>query len=178
MLDICFIRLYDRKQIDCIQENPYERIPFWTLFFCSAAFGGIIGAYFGTAEYRIRCHMPLITGKCYCPLCGHSLSLIHQIPVVSWLFLRGRCHYCSGPVPIRYPLTESGFLVYYGFTFCALWGHPLLTLVSWFGLVCLLLLWRCQGQFLSAVRAMAVFAGYHGIYGLVFSCICAATQPM
>ena len=125
--------------------------PFWTLFFCSAAFGGIIGAYFGTAEYRIRCHM---------------------------LFLRGRCHYCSGPVPIRYPLTESGFLVYYGFTFCALWGHPLLTLVSWFGLVCLLLLWRCQGQFLSAVRAMAVFAGYHGIYGLVFSCICAATQPM
>ncbi len=152
--------------------------PFWILFLCSMAFGGIIGAYFGTADYRVRRDEPLITSRCYCPLCGHPLSPFQQIPVVSWFLLGGRCYYCHEPVPVRYPLIEGGFLAYYGVSFCVLWGHPLLAVVSWFLFVCALLLWRCDRHYRSMAKALAVFAGYHGVYGLVFFCVYAATQTI
>lgn len=151
---------------------------FWVLFFCSAAFASIIGAYFGTADYRVRHDKPLITRTCYCPACGHSLAALHQIPVISWFLLKGRCHYCHEPVSIRYPLTEAGFLLFYTTSFCMLWGHPFLTPVCWFGFVSLLLLCRCKGHFSSAGKALAIFAGYHGVYGLAFFCVYAATHPM
>ena len=56
---------------------------FSVLLICTLVFGSIIGAYFTTAEYRIRFDKPLITKDCYCPECGHVLSGLHQIPVIS-----------------------------------------------------------------------------------------------
>ncbi len=52
------------------------------LFLCTLLFGGIVGAYFTTADYRIRNNLPLITSQCYCPACGHILALTHQIPTL------------------------------------------------------------------------------------------------
>ena len=43
------------------------------LFLCTVVFGSIIGAYSGTAQYRIQYDKPLITKECFCPSCGHTL---------------------------------------------------------------------------------------------------------
>lgn len=149
---------------------------FLVLFACSLVFGGIIGAYFGTAEYRIRNDLPLITGQCYCPACHHSLAALQQIPIVSWLALGGRCHYCKAPIPWRYPLVEAGFLICYGLLFLILWRHPVLMLCSWFVFVYTALLLRCRGHIRSLLKGLAIFAGYHSAYGTVVLCIYAALQ--
>ncbi|MEH6826330.1 MAG: prepilin peptidase, partial [Motiliproteus sp.] len=41
-----------------------------------------------------------------CPHCGHRISALENIPVLSYLFLRGRCSGCNQPIPKRYPLVE------------------------------------------------------------------------
>ena len=58
-----------------------------------------------------------------CPHCGHPIGALENIPVVSWLFLRGRCKACAAPISPRYPLIEavSGLLFalsawHFGFT--------------------------------------------------------------
>lgn len=48
----------------------------------------------------------LVTPRSHCPQCGHTLSALENIPVVSWLFLRGRCRACGTPISGRYPLVE------------------------------------------------------------------------
>lgn len=42
-----------------------------------------------------------------CPKCGHAISALENIPLLSWLILRGKCRACAAPISIRYPLTEA-----------------------------------------------------------------------
>jgi leader peptidase (prepilin peptidase) / N-methyltransferase len=42
-----------------------------------------------------------------CPKCGHQITALENIPVISWLLLRGRCKGCSAPISLRYPLVEA-----------------------------------------------------------------------
>jgi len=54
----------------------------------------------------------LVLKASHCPHCKHSLAAHDNIPLVSWLLLRGRCRYCKAPISIQYPLVEllSGIL--------------------------------------------------------------------
>lgn len=145
-----------------------ETLHFLTLLFCSSIFGCIVGAYWGTADYRVRTDKPLLDNTCYCPNCHHALSGIYQIPILSWFLLHGKCHYCHSPISIRYPLVESGFLLYYGMIFILFWKHPFLILILWFLSISLLLLVRCHKHFKNAAKALSIFAFYHFLYGIVF----------
>jgi leader peptidase (prepilin peptidase)/N-methyltransferase len=42
-----------------------------------------------------------------CPKCGHPITALENIPVISWLVLRGRCKACAAPISLRYPLVEA-----------------------------------------------------------------------
>jgi len=48
----------------------------------------------------------LVTPHSACPQCGHAITALENIPVLSYLFLRGRCSSCGKHIPLRYPLTE------------------------------------------------------------------------
>ena len=48
----------------------------------------------------------LVVPRSRCPHCGHLITALENIPVLSYLFLRGRCRECKTPISIRYPLTE------------------------------------------------------------------------
>jgi leader peptidase (prepilin peptidase) / N-methyltransferase len=48
----------------------------------------------------------LITPRSQCPACGHAIGALENIPVVSYLFLRGRCSACAVPISARYPIVE------------------------------------------------------------------------
>ncbi len=49
----------------------------------------------------------LVVPRSGCPACGHQISALENIPVISYLFLRGRCKACKTPISIRYPLVEA-----------------------------------------------------------------------
>lgn len=48
----------------------------------------------------------LVTPRSHCPKCGHQIRAWENIPVVSWLMLRGRCSGCGTAIPLRYPVVE------------------------------------------------------------------------
>jgi leader peptidase (prepilin peptidase)/N-methyltransferase len=53
----------------------------------------------------------LATPASRCPKCGHKIRAWENIPVISWLLLKGKCSNCKTPISIRYPLVElaTGF---------------------------------------------------------------------
>jgi leader peptidase (prepilin peptidase) / N-methyltransferase len=72
-----------------------------------AAVGGlIIGSFLNVVAYRLPRGESLVHPRSRCPHCDTQLRAIDNIPVVSWLALRGRCHHCGAPVSARYPLVE------------------------------------------------------------------------
>ena len=151
---------------------------FTVLFLCTLAFGSVIGAYFGTADYRIRNNEPLVTSCCYCPKCRHVLPLLHQIPILSWIFLGGKCHYCKEPIPLRYPLIEGGFLAYYGVTFLLFWRRPLLLPCVWLGFAAVLLLLRSRRLSRSLGKGILIFAAYHLLYGFLLCAVLASLRSL
>ncbi len=48
----------------------------------------------------------IVVERSFCPQCHHQLSALDNIPVLSWLVLRGRCRYCRNPISLQYPLVE------------------------------------------------------------------------
>lgn len=49
----------------------------------------------------------LVLGRSHCPHCGHSIAALENVPILSWLWLRGRCSSCGGRISARYPLVEG-----------------------------------------------------------------------
>lgn len=83
------------------------------IFLYSIVLAVIVGASFGSflncAAWRCAHGEPWWKGRSRCPDCGHPLAAPDLVPVLSWLFLRGRCRYCGKAVPVRYLLTELFF---------------------------------------------------------------------
>lgn len=69
-----------------------------------------VGLLFGSFTNVIIARMPvgesIIFPPSHCPSCHKRLSAVDLVPVLSWLFLRGRCRYCQERISIRYPLVE------------------------------------------------------------------------
>ena len=79
-----------------------------------AAVGGlIVGSFLNVVAYRLPRGESLVHPRSRCPSCGTQLRALDNIPVVSWLALRGRCHHCGAPVSARYPLVELATGVLY-----------------------------------------------------------------
>ncbi|HEX8157585.1 MAG TPA: prepilin peptidase [Solirubrobacteraceae bacterium] len=73
----------------------------------AAAFGLIIGSFLNVVAYRLPKGESLATPGSRCPSCDVPIKALDNIPVLSWLLLRGRCRGCSTPIARRYPLVEA-----------------------------------------------------------------------
>jgi leader peptidase (prepilin peptidase)/N-methyltransferase len=73
----------------------------------AAALGGLlIGSFLNVVAYRLPRGESLMHPRSRCPGCGTQLRAIDNVPVLSWLALRGRCHHCGTAISARYPLVE------------------------------------------------------------------------
>lgn len=70
------------------------------------AFGSIIGSFLNVVIYRVPRGRSLATPASACGACGHGIRWYDNIPIVSWLVLRGRCRDCRAAISVRYPLIE------------------------------------------------------------------------
>lgn len=68
--------------------------------------GAFIGSFLNVCILRIPQNRGFIAGRSACPLCGHTLNILDMAPVLSWIFLKGRCRYCCGPISLQYPAVE------------------------------------------------------------------------
>lgn len=69
--------------------------------------GTIIGSFLNVVAYRLPRHESLITPASHCPGCGTPVKPYDNVPVLSWLLLRGHCRSCGEPISARYPIVEA-----------------------------------------------------------------------
>ena len=73
----------------------------------AAAFGLVIGSFLNVVAHRLPGRMSLSMPASHCPSCETPIKPYDNIPVLSWLILRGRCRTCSTHISARYPLVEA-----------------------------------------------------------------------
>lgn len=73
----------------------------------AAVFGLIVGSFLNVVAYRLPRNQSLATPGSRCPNCEHPVRPYDNVPVLSWLLLRGRCRDCGDPVSKRYPVVEA-----------------------------------------------------------------------
>ena len=69
-------------------------------------FGAVIGSFLNVVVHRLPAGESLVSPGSRCPACRTPLKPYDNVPVVSWLVLRGRCRNCGAPISPRYPLVE------------------------------------------------------------------------
>jgi leader peptidase (prepilin peptidase)/N-methyltransferase len=196
--------------VDFFATNPF------VLAAITFAFGLVVGSFLNVVIYRLPLMMEaewtvqcqnlleiredkepdkksafnLAVPDSHCPHCKHKISALENIPVLSWLILKGKCRYCQGPISARYPLMELATgvfsaLVAYHFGFALLtlavlfltWGLITLTMIDYdhqllpdditLPLLWLGLLLNSQGLIVSLEDAVyGAIAGYLLLWGV------------
>lgn len=77
-----------------------------------------------------RVNLSIFNGRSICVNCKHQLSSLDLIPIISWLFLRGRCRYCKKSISWQYPLVEVATAVLFVFSYIY-WPFALVSVYSW-----------------------------------------------
>ena len=72
----------------------------------AALFGLLFGSFLNVVILRIPKEESVVFEGSYCYSCGHKLKPWHNIPLLSWLFLRGKCAFCQSKISMQYPLIE------------------------------------------------------------------------
>lgn len=70
--------------------------------------GLAIGSFLNVVIHRLPLHQSVVTPSSHCPRCETPLRGRDNVPVASWVVLRGRCRHCAQPISARYPLVEVG----------------------------------------------------------------------
>lgn len=68
--------------------------------------GLAFGSFLNVCIYRLPRGISVVTPRSACPKCGHGIALYDNMPVLSWLILRGRCRHCKAPISPRYWMIE------------------------------------------------------------------------
>lgn len=77
---------------------------FWTGVM--VVLGAIVGSFLNVCIHRMPHDLSLVHPGSHCPVCHHAIPLKYNIPLVSWLWLRGRCAFCGTGISVRYWLVE------------------------------------------------------------------------
>jgi leader peptidase (prepilin peptidase) / N-methyltransferase len=92
------------------------------------AFGALLGALIGSflnvciLRWGAEPKESIVRPRSHCPRCGKGLSWYENVPVLSWLLLRGRCRGCGQPISVMYPLIELATAALWGYM---VWRHGL-----------------------------------------------------
>jgi len=100
------------------------------LFVFAAVFGLLWGSFLNVVAFRLAFDLPFWRPRSHCPQCDRQLRWFELLPLVSWIFLHGRCRTCKAPISKLYPTLELLGGISFGFLFITFPLHfvPLLAL--------------------------------------------------
>ncbi|MFM1770365.1 MAG: hypothetical protein RJA22_2894 [Verrucomicrobiota bacterium] len=95
----------------------WAAVPFHFWSICFLAFGCCVGSFLNVCIHRLPRGMSVVSPPSHCPHCRHSIPWFLNVPLFTWLFLRGRCAQCRAPISPRYFIVE----LLTGLLFLAAW---------------------------------------------------------
>jgi leader peptidase (prepilin peptidase)/N-methyltransferase len=97
------------------QNWPGVSSPFWAVFFF--ILGSMVGSFLNVCVYRMPRDLSVIRPRSHCPTCNYSIPWFLNIPLITWLYLRGKCKNCGERISVRYFLVE----LFTGLTLMTAW---------------------------------------------------------
>lgn len=85
---------------------------FWAVL--ATVLGLAVGSFLNVVIYRVPAGESIVSPPSRCPRCGGQIRNRHNVPVVGWLVLKGKCFDCGLPISARYPLVEAATGVVFG----------------------------------------------------------------
>ncbi|PLY02885.1 MAG: prepilin peptidase [Desulfuromonas sp.] len=82
------------------------QVVIWVVLACVFVFGTVIGSFLNVCIARVPAGESVVSPRSKCPECGTFISWYQNIPLLSYMFLRGRCAGCGVKISLRYPLVE------------------------------------------------------------------------
>jgi leader peptidase (prepilin peptidase)/N-methyltransferase len=87
--------------------------------------GSTVGSFLNVCIYRIPEGLSIVRPRSRCPQCGAPIAWYHNVPILSWVLLKGRCATCRAPFSVRYPLVEALTGTLFALFFYRFGFHPL-----------------------------------------------------
>ena len=88
--------------------NPqvWAAVPFhfWSVVFF--VFGSMVGSFLNVCIHRLPLGLSVVSPPSHCPHCKYAIPWYLNIPLVTWLYLRGKCRNCGAPISPRYFIVE------------------------------------------------------------------------
>jgi leader peptidase (prepilin peptidase)/N-methyltransferase len=81
----------------------------WCALVWLGCLGGCVGSFLNVVWDRLGTDQGFVVPRSRCPECDHELRWHHNLPVLGWLMLRGRCYDCGARISIKHPLVEVLF---------------------------------------------------------------------
>lgn len=94
----------------------------------AATFGLLIGSFLNVVIYRVPLKRSIVAPRSACMTCGSQIRPWDNVPVLSWLLLRGRCRQCRSPISARYPLVEGATAVFFAVVAWRFWPTDFLVM--------------------------------------------------
>ena len=112
-------------------------LPLWLLTCVLVPLGLIFGSFANVLIHRLPQEKAedrnVVTKPSHCPLCGKDIRWFHNLPLISWLWLKGKCACCGCKIPVRYPIVELLTGLLFGLS---PWIFPIGTLIWLKGMIC------------------------------------------
>ncbi|CAN5548620.1 A24 family peptidase [soil metagenome] len=80
----------------------------------AALFGLVVGSFLNVVIHRVPVRESVVSPASHCPKCGVGIKAYDNVPVFSYLLLRGRCRNCKERIPVSYPVVEASTAILFG----------------------------------------------------------------
>ena len=106
------------QNAECRMQNDFADPPFLHSAFCilhfaAFALGAIVGSFLNVVIHRYPIEESIVFPPSRCPACRAGIRWFDNVPILAWLWLRGRCRDCRAPISPRYPLVELANALFY-----------------------------------------------------------------
>jgi len=95
-----------------------------------AILGISLGSFVNAAVWRIKVKKDIVHDRSECVHCHHKLAAGDLVPVLSWVFLGGKCRYCRRAISVQYPVVELAVMLYFIVSYLV-WPHELTSAYAW-----------------------------------------------
>ncbi len=142
--------------------DSFHYILFWICIL-----GLCLGSFYNVVILRTLSGESIVFPPSKCPKCGNKLLFWHNIPVISYILLGGKCYFCKEKISIQYPIVEIITMLLFAFTFVK-FGISLKALFTLFWISCLIIM---TGTDLKEQLVDCNIAIAMGISGIIFNAV-------